>query len=142
MKVNAGGILRPGWTLHVLPALIYALFAFGMGSIPGEPMAGWELNLKDKIMHALGFGVMQWTHLRAIRFIRPHLSSSTVVVFSVLTAILAGGLLEGWQFLLPHRTADLWDWFADAAGALLAGGVTWVLLLRRSPRPSAQGDPQ
>ena len=80
---------------------------------------------RDKVEHALAFGLMQWTHARAVAFFWPKLSGRQVALVTFGTAALAGGLLELWQFALPHRMADWADFAADAVGAAI-GALLWL----------------
>jgi VanZ family protein len=123
MSPQAGDLLRPGWQLHVLPAALYLVVAFVTGSLPSSAMGPVDLQTKDKLLHFLGFWLMQWTHARALRFMHPGWSEAQVLFASFGTATVAGGLLEAWQFLLPHRTADWRDWLADGVGALLGAAL-------------------
>jgi hypothetical protein len=65
----------------------------------------------DKIVHALIFGLVLFTGVRAGLPLR---------VWLVVTLAHAG-VSELLQYrLLPHRSGDVWDAVADAAGAIVA----------------------
>ncbi|NLE88838.1 MAG: VanZ family protein [Myxococcales bacterium] len=116
---------RPGALHHVAPALLYVLAVFYLGSISTDPLAEVSFDWKDKVIHAIVFGGMQLTLARAVRFLWPELTIRRVAVVSAVAATLCGGLLELWQAALPHRTAELLDFLADALGAAVAG-VWWA----------------
>lgn len=116
---------RPGALHHVLPALLYVVAVFYMGSIAVDPPGELAFDWSDKVLHALAFGGMQFTLARAMRFSWPELSAERVAVRSVVTAAACGGVLELWQAALPHRSAELLDFVADAVGAGLAGWFWW-----------------
>jgi hypothetical protein len=65
----------------------------------------------DKIVHALVFGLVMWTGVRAGIPARPWLAVS--LAHGVLSEVLQGALL-------PNRSGDPWDAVADAVGLLLA----------------------
>ena len=78
----------------------------------------------DKIVHALVFGVVLWTGVRAGVPTRPWLAVSLVhaVVSEVLQATL-----------LPNRSGDPWDAVADVVGVLLAAALVKRNVTRSSP---------
>ncbi len=125
---------RAGAFLHVAPALLYIGVVFYLGSIAVDPLVGVDFDFKDKVMHALAFGGMQLTHARAFSFLWPEWPRRRVALWSGLSAASFGGLLELWQAALPHRSADFWDFIADAVGAFVAAFV-WERVL--APRVEA-----
>ncbi len=130
MRRGPPGGSDSSWVSHVLPAALYLVLAFISGSLAADPMLGIQFDAKDKLIHLLGFWLMQWTHARALRHLWPGRPEATVLVQSLLSASLAGALLEGWQFFLPHRTADFWDFVADVLGAAIGAGLSAVALRR------------
>ncbi len=107
------------------PALLYVLAVFYLGSSATDPLADISFDWKDKVLHAIVFGGMQLTLARAVRFVWPGHTTRRVALVSTAAAILCGGLLELWQAALPHRSAELLDFVADAVGAA-AAGVWWA----------------
>lgn len=136
MSKEAGRTLRPGWTIYVLPALVYSLAAFYFGSVHADPIDLAHFDFEDKIMHALVFGGMHWTHARAAGFLWPVMRTPLLAAWAFFTTALAGGALELWQFLLPHRSADWADFAADCVGAGIAAAV-FLLARRRKSRAMA-----
>jgi VanZ family protein len=129
----AARLLRPGWERVLLPSAAYLVLAFVLGSLHTPPPGVGALEFGDKIAHAAGFALMQWTHARSLCFLSPRLGPLQSELGAALTATAAGALLEAWQYLLPHRTADLADLAADALGAALAAAVA-LLVARIWPR--------
>lgn len=132
MNAGAGGIFRPGWSVYIIPAIIYLIAAFYFGSVNRDPVNLLDFDWKDKLMHVLVFGGMHWTHARAGGFVRPDVSYSRIAVVAFCTTTVAGGALELWQFLLPHRSADWGDLAADAVGAAIAGSLFWLKQHKKS----------
>ncbi|HSC85734.1 MAG TPA: VanZ family protein [Polyangiaceae bacterium] len=108
----------PGGILALAPALLWLGTTFYVGSMARDPLAVIEFDAKDKVLHALFFGVMQRTHFRALLFLFPKRPASFLNVRAAITTILVGILLELWQAFLPHRSAELLDAVADAVGAV------------------------
>jgi VanZ family protein len=117
----------------VVPALLYVVAVFYMGSISVDPPAEMAFDWSDKVLHALAFGGMQLILARALRFSWPEVAPERVAVHSTLAATAFGGLLELWQAALPHRSADFWDFLADAVGAGVAGLFWWGGQRSRAP---------
>jgi VanZ family protein len=119
-------------------AALYALLALGylggtllLGTRP--PGVGPGL-LNDKLLHGLVFLLMvliSYPALRALAEQRPGWREGAAAVAAVY-AVVVGGALELIQAGLPYRSAEFWDWFADAVGAL--GGYLLLLGVLRWPR--------
>lgn len=115
-----------------LPVVLYAVAIFVLGSIPMPKPPGPTMS--DKTAHFIVFALFavlvlpvlrsSWFRVSSRRWAETLRAASCAAVSSVV-----GGLLELWQSLLPHRTAEWADWFADTAGAGLgaAVGLTWLI---------------
>lgn len=106
--------------LRQLPALLYIVAIFVGGS---WPMTGPGPSVSDKTLHFLVFLGL------AVALI-PALSVASWrkrrLVWSLVLASTVGALLEFWQALLPHRSAEFLDWAADTAGAALGVLCYWA----------------
>ena len=112
---------------HVLPAALYssAIFYGGLIHIGALPEVGYVAT--DKLLHALAFGGLALLVARAAHWFRPHLSLARKLACGCAASSLLGLLLELCQALTVYRSADIWDWFADTLGALLAIGAALLL---------------
>jgi len=119
---------RLAFATHVLPAATYAsaLFYVGLIRIGAMPEVGFIAT--DKLLHALAFGGLALLLTRAVHFLRPSVTLAKKLLLGCAGSSLLGLLLELCQALTSYRSADVWDWVADTLGALLAVGLTWVLL--------------
>ena len=113
------------------PVALYAALIFWLSSRSSVP-AAVEL-ITDKVAHALLYGVFGALWSRALTNERP-LNKITRWVLAVLLASAYGVSDEFHQSFVPHRTADVADWFADTVGAALGAGA-YLLLLRRTREP-------
>jgi hypothetical protein len=77
----------------------------------------------DKIVHALIFGLVMYWGVRA---------GLPLGVWLAVTVAHAGVSEALQHWLLPHRSGDVWDAVADAAGALVAAFLV---------RPGRSGTP-
>lgn len=115
-----------GW-LHSLLPLVFTYVIFVRGSAPAEPDA---IQVNDKLAHAVVFMALALCcgPLAAHVWIRGRrVGKGSAFPFIAACAgysMLVGAALELWQSNIPHRTADIWDWVADAAGAVVAA---WLL---------------
>jgi VanZ family protein len=114
--------------LALLSNILLLVAIFYLGTIPAGPNVD-ALPGKDKLGHALAFGALAGTQLwglwalgRGPRRLFP--------LFAALGSTLMGGVLELVQTQIPARSADILDWAADAAGALIVAVVMQLLLLR------------
>lgn len=89
---------------------------FYFGTIPDAPRAG-EFDGQDKVVHALFFAVLAAAHAWFFRAYAAGKVEKRPVLRAFLTASAVGALLEVVQAFLPHRSAELLDFVADALGA-------------------------
>jgi VanZ family protein len=120
--------LGGGLVYSVLP-IAYTVLIFVKGSAPADPSS---LQVNDKVAHAVVFFGLSlccaplaghWLLQRRVGVARAALACAGY-------SVLIGAALEGWQSRIPHRTADVWDWVADAFGASIAAAILLVLLPR------------
>lgn len=119
-----------GW-LHSLLPLAFTCVIFLRGSAPAEPDA---IQVNDKLAHAVVFmalalccgplaaHVWMWGRRGGQGGVSPFIAACAGY------SMFVGAALELWQAGIPHRTADVWDWVADAAGALVAALILSSML--------------
>lgn len=120
-----------GALLHAFVPATYTWLIFVGGSAPADPSS---LQVNDKVAHAVvffglalvcaplaGHWLLRW---------RPGQRPLHGAAWCAAYSVLVGGLLELWQSRIPHRTADVWDWVADAVGAVVAASVLAAVLPR------------
>lgn len=107
------------WIVALKLGLIVCLLPLPPLAVPG----GF-----DKIEHAAGYFLL--AAYAAMLFVR-----GRPLTFALLGLLAFGGLIEGLQALVPWRSAEWMDWFANAVGvgfgALLmftpaAGALGWI----------------
>ncbi len=124
---------RPGFFVHVVPALLYVVAVFYSGAARIALPRVESLIPQDKVMHFCVFGVMVFVVYHALSFELPKWSRARLIVVSALVASGLGALLELFQMTIPYRDAEFMDWVADTLGAILAAGILRLL----KPRPPA-----
>ncbi len=83
-----------------------------------------HLPFRDKSLHFLEYGVLGWLCASASSRTWPSAATWRTASFAVFVAVLWGLSDEIHQALVPGRSAELADLFADALGALI-GAVAW-----------------
>lgn len=124
-----------GFVVDVLSLLLYCGVLFWAGLIPLASLPGPDFKLADKAWHALAFGGLAGLAARALK----HWGRAPLPAArdSALLALMLGGLLEVLQSFTAFRSADLADFVADGAGALMGYFVVRLLEMpTTSPEPT------
>lgn len=88
----------------------------------------------DKTNHFLAYALGGWLVASAFRVSRPEARIATGVIVAVVAIAAFGALDEAVQTLTPGRSgADVFDWTADALGAI-AGALVSLVTHRRLER--------
>lgn len=88
----------------------------------------------DKTNHFLAYALGGWLVASAFRVSRPEARIVTGIVVAVVAIAAFGALDEAVQTLTPGRSGgDVFDWTADALGAL-AGALVSLVTHRRLER--------
>ncbi|MCB0711238.1 MAG: VanZ family protein [Ignavibacteriae bacterium] len=113
---------RKGLTLYVLPLVLYCVGIFTLSSFPLPEMPSFGFDFQDKLNHLVAYFLMTILAYRAITWLRrkSQLKRGELVLFAFLFVALYGATDEIHQMFVPGRTADIFDWIADCAGAVLA----------------------
>lgn len=84
------------------------------------------MGVPDKLWHLVGYALMT---LVTAGFCH----APPVLVLLALATIVASGMVECMQGLLPYRSFELLDLAANTAGAMLGGALAllWVMLIVR-----------
>ena len=128
------------WLLFVCwIATIYKL-----SSTPGNEINPWMFGIPfgDKLAHFAAFSAGAVLFFGALR-LSSRLSPRTVIALTIAVVALYGALDEWHQLYTPNRSgADVWDWLADAigaiAGAFMADAVFRSRRLADGAQPGAE----
>jgi VanZ family protein len=104
---------------HVLPALVWVVLVFIGGGLHQPPPEIDPAFPIDKLEHAAAFLILQLLAYRALSYVWPDRSRKARAWWGALASLGVGVALELYQLGLPHRSAELADAVADAAGAAL-----------------------
>ena len=53
------------------------------------------------------------------------------VLYSCLITVLYGATDELHQYFVPNRSCDIWDFVANAVGAVIAGYIIYIYLRKK-----------
>jgi VanZ family protein len=118
---------------RVLGASLCTALFFFVGSLPAGP--GGSQGSLDKLLHALGFGLLAGLWCSALAELRPRLGVLLAAGGGFAASSAFGGLLELWQGRLGYRSCELLDWIADIVGAF-AVAVGWAAWRARGRGPA------
>ena len=129
MPTEEGSRAARGWCLACSLVLVAQIFS--LGALPFELLEPW-----DKVVHFLAYSALALMLWIATDGRRP-----VLVVGGVM---LLGALDELRQAAIPARSADLYDFLADAVAALGTGAaLSWSTGAKKpcaeSSRPSRSG---
>jgi VanZ family protein len=124
-----------------LPLLAWVALIFLLSAQPElpQPPGPWLENVRDKVAHAVSYGVLAWLLWRVLRLFYPPTASLGLICVTLVVSYGASDELH--QAFVPGRTASFADLAADAFGAVLA---TLVLVWagRRRRLAESQASPQ
>ncbi len=117
------------------PALLWACIIFISSSIPGTSPIFKVLFGHDKIVHTIVYCGLAYLTFRALyhQSRLPSVSRHAVLLSMAFTLFYAA-TDELHQLFVPRRSADLRDFLADAAGALLSLVLLAILQFTRKRR--------
>jgi VanZ family protein len=114
-----------------LPPLLWAGVILVGTSLPQEAVP-LQTSKIDKVLHFSIYSVFAFLLTRLLLETNPRWAAVVIAVVS----IMAFGAMDEWhQSLIPGRSTELADWFADSLGAAVGAIVAllWAERKRRSP---------
>lgn len=97
------------------PAIGWAVVILVATSVPSSALPRVDIIVADKVVHFSMYAVFGVLVARSLDGIR-----SVKAFFAALAMLVVFGLLdEVHQSLVPGRSTDVLDWFADSLGALM-----------------------
>ena len=125
-----------------VPPVLYMLLIFFLSS-QSSPLPEITKRVWDKALHVIEYGTLAVLFCRAL-IGEGHGRLASLLLSVVLTS--AYGASDEWhQSFVPHRTSDVYDWFADSigggAGIAAFAAIDLVLHGRAHDRPTATRTP-
>ncbi len=113
--------------LVYIPLVIYWLLLITATSLPAADLP--SIGTIDKVNHFIAyFGLSVLLTLCLLFQTKYGFLYKKAFLISFLVVILYGVIDEVHQLFIPGRMAEISDWLADTAGALLGVFLVWVLV--------------
>ncbi|MBP9854883.1 MAG: VanZ family protein [Candidatus Omnitrophica bacterium] len=108
------------------PVILYSGIIFYVSSI-NDLAAPPTIAFSDKLCHLIEYGLFGLLLARAVNNTKPGMDQWTLIVISLVGALLYGLSDEFHQSFVPGRSVELFDLLADALGGFL-GGLTYTCI--------------
>lgn len=108
------------------------LMIYGVSALPSAPLPE---NVSDKTGHFVAYAVLGVLATRAVAGGLPRRLTWSIALLAMLIASGYGALDEVHQAFVAGRSADVHDWYADTAGAVIGLGACWawgIIAVRRN----------
>jgi len=114
------------------PVLLYCLLIFIQSSFPASEYVP-EFDFSDKLLHVGAYAVLGFLLYRAFSAMDNGATTVRLIAISIFLTALYGASDEIHQYFVPSRSAELFDFAADAIGGII--GVFVALLILENRRP-------
>lgn len=115
----------PRFALYWGPVLVYMALIFVVSAQSKLPHITGPLGW-DKLHHAASYAVLTLLSLRAAARV-PIAPSVSPSVQALIITLVYGASDEFHQHFVPGRSMDIFDWLADATGAVIALAAAWLV---------------
>ncbi|MCK5737694.1 VanZ family protein [bacterium] len=105
---------------YFLPPLLWAGLIFWNSSQSDIAVPVALFPHADKLIHGGVYFILAWLVIRAFLVYFPKKTFCTATIITAGLGLVYGASDEWHQLFVPGRSCDILDWFADAAGILLA----------------------
>ncbi len=117
------GVEKTPFRKVLWPPLAWLGLIWVASSLPGKHLPSPKILGLDKLGHVFVYLVLG---LLVNRALRSRITPRKQVWLIYLLLLVAAGLDELHQFLIPQRSVSVWDMAANAAGLSLALGAWWI----------------
>lgn len=123
---------------YQLPPILWIVVIYILSSLPNLHLKIKTLPGTDTVAHAFIYFVLSWLTRRAFynQDGLPLLKNSAFLGAFIFSCVY-GILDEFHQRSVPGRTADFYDFLADAGGALLYVAIAWMRQSRNGDNESS-----
>ncbi|MBL8008093.1 MAG: VanZ family protein [Ignavibacteria bacterium] len=110
---------------------LYCIAIFALSSIPGDNFPEVDFKLSDKIVHVIIYSILYILFFYSLKNQRKNVKlHEHSFEFALLFTALYGLTDEIHQYFVPARSCEIYDWFADIAGATIVYAVMKFNLFR------------
>jgi len=119
-----------------VPPVLWAGVIVALSSWPQPPEFGAPPGT-DKVVHGWMYAVLAFLSVRAAWSSRTRWTPWVLALAVLAGAVLFAAADEWHQRFIPTRSAELFDWLADAVGALVGVAAYRLTMLSSKARPEA-----
>ncbi len=116
-----------------LPALLYAVGIIAISSISNLKISRVNLIAFDKLIHFLEYAIFAFLIFRSVYNISPKITLKRTLLFSALFLSFFALMDEVFQYFIPGRHSELFDFLTDIGGSLVVLSLCG-LWYKRSPK--------
>ena len=122
-----------------IPGIAWFLIVLILICLPGDDIPNvndWFSRLQiDKLVHMGLFALLAFLFMRLVSFSQKPRNKKVALFFLIAALTCVWGLATEFiqKYLVSGRSFDIFDWFADSAGALAAVLYSKRYLLQRQP---------
>lgn len=115
------------WLVY-FPLTIYWLILFVATTLPAQDLP--KTGVSDKIEHFLAYFILAVLLNLTLMFQNKYYRlKKNAWLYTLIFALIYGGLDEIHQYFIPGRDCDLLDWISDSTGVLLGLGFVKIVII-------------
>jgi len=124
--------------LSWLPAIIWTVVIFGLSSMTVFASSIIKFNMIDKLAHSIEYGGLGVFLTVGYRGTFTDDRRRWVTPLVIATGLMIGVFDELYQFTVPGRSVEFYDWCADAVGVILGNRLATEFFRWRAGKPEAE----
>lgn len=112
-----------------IPVIVYCAAIFIQSSFPSFELPETDFRIVDKLLHSVVYLILFFLFFYSLKNQNKSIKLKNYALeFSLLFTIVYGATDEIHQYFVPNRYGDVFDWIADAVGALLGYVIVIVFV--------------
>ena len=106
--------------IYWIPFVVYSIVLVHLLLTPAEDIPPFLMNRGDKILHLTAFAGLKFFYIAAItEFFSCFKQGIGFILFSFIGLVLAGGIIEIIQTMVPGRSGSIVDFYFNVAGLFI-----------------------
>jgi len=111
------------------PAIIISVALFWLSNQPQLPHIDFGVEWTDKMLHFIAYFCFGFSLTLAFKGNFPSWSLRKIILIVISIGLIYGISDEIHQSFVPNRTADIFDWLADATGVTVSLSLLKIINL-------------
>jgi VanZ family protein len=119
------------WVL-LFPLILYWIILFIGTTLPSDRFSN-IVDIGDKLKHFSAYSILAFLLSLNLFFQEKwEYVSKNYLAYTLIICILYGAFDEIHQFLVPNRSAEFLDWFADILGSIIGSFFAYLFIQKNS----------